>query len=152
MYGYNCDFSDHDENLRAVLRRAQETGLRFNLDKCKFRCTCIPFFGHIVGADGLQPDPWKIDSILSMDPSSSLADLQSFLGMVQFLSHFIPNLATAAADLWGLTKKTSEFIWGPEHQSAVDRIKQLITAPTALQYFDSAQPLMIQVDASHRGV
>ena len=127
-------------------------GLRFNLDKCKFRCTRIAFFGHIVGAEGLQPDPRKIDSILSMDPSSSLTDLQTFLGMVQFVSRFIPNLATAAADLWGLTKQTSDFIWGPEHQSAVDRIKQLITAPKALQYFDSAQPVTIQVDASQRGL
>ena len=125
VYGYKSDFSDHDANLRAVLQRARETGLRFNLDKCKFRCTRIPFIGHIVGADGLQPDPRKIDS---MDPSPSLANLQSFLGMVQFLSRFIPNLANAAADLWGLTKKTSEFIWCPEHQSAMDRIKQLITS------------------------
>ena len=95
VYGYKSDFTHHDANLCAVLQRARETILRFNLDKCKFRCTRIPFFGHIVGADVLQPDPRKIDPILSMDPSSSLADLQSFLGMVQFLSRFIPNLATA---------------------------------------------------------
>lgn len=111
----------------------------------------IPFFGDIVGADGLQPEPRKIDCILSKDPSPSLADAQSFLGLVQFLSCFIPNLATAAADLWGLTKKTSEFICGPEHQSAEDRVKQLITAPTVLQYFDRAQALTIQVDDSQRG-
>ena len=152
VYGYNSDFSDHDENLRAVLQRARETGLRFNLDKWKFRCTRIPSFGHIVATEGLQQDPRKIDSILSMDPSSTLTDLQTFLGMVQFLSRFIPNLATAAAALWGLTKKTSEFIWGSEHQSAVERNKQLITAPKALQYFDSTQPVTIQVDASQRGL
>ena len=92
VYGYNGDFSDHDENLRAVLQRARETGLRFNLGKCKFRCTRIPFFGHIIGAEGLQPDPRKIDSIPSMDPSTSL-------GMVQFLSRFVPNLASIAASL-----------------------------------------------------
>ena len=124
MYGYNSDFSDHDENLRTVLQRARETGLRFNLDKCKFRCTRIPFCGHIIGAEGLQPDPRKIDSILSMDSSTSLADLQTFLGMVQFLSRFIPNLASLAASLWGLTKKTSDFVWSPEHQSATDCIKK----------------------------
>ena len=66
VYGYNSDFSDHDENLRAVLQRAHETGLRFSLDKCKFRCTGLPFLGHIIGAEGLQPDPRKIGSILSM--------------------------------------------------------------------------------------
>ena len=122
------------------------------MDKCKFSCTRIPSFGHIVGAEGLQPDPLKIDSILSMDPSSSLAVLQTFLGMVQFLSRFILDLATVAADLWKLVKKTSEFILGPEHQSAVNQIKQVSTALTALQYFDGAQPVTIQVDASQKGL
>jgi len=87
-----------------------------------------------------------------MDPSTSLADLQTFLGMVQFLSRFIPNLPSVAASLWALTKKTSEFIWSPEHQSAADRIKKAIVTPTSLQYFDSTQPVTIQVDASERGL
>ena len=89
MYGYNSDFSDHDEILRAAPQRARNTGLHFNLDKCILRYIRIPFFGHIIGAEGLPPDPRKIDSILSMDPSTSLADLQTFVGMIQFLSRFI---------------------------------------------------------------
>ena len=39
---YGCDDRDHDKNLRAVLQRARETCLRLNLDKCKFKCACIP--------------------------------------------------------------------------------------------------------------
>ena len=54
---YGNDDRHHDKNLRAVLQRARKTGLCFNLDKCKFKCARIPFFGHIIGADGLQPDP-----------------------------------------------------------------------------------------------
>ena len=152
VYSYNSDFSDHDENLHAFLQSAHETGLRFNLDECKFRCTRIPFFGHTIGAEGLQPDPRKISSILSMDLSTSLANLQTFLGMVQFLSRFIPDLASMAANLWVLTKKTREFVWSPEHQSALDCIKKAIMAPASLQYFDSTQPVTIQVDTSHRGL
>ena len=82
VYGY--DDRDHGKNLRAVLQHARETGLCFNLDK--FKCARIPFIGHVIGADGLQPDPPKIESKLSMDPLTSLASLQTFLGMVQFLS------------------------------------------------------------------
>ena len=36
---YGCDLVDHDANLKAVMERARETGLRFNADKCKIRCT-----------------------------------------------------------------------------------------------------------------
>ncbi len=152
VYGYKSDCTDHDENLYAVLQRARETGLCFNVDKCKFRCTRIPFFGHIIGAEGLQPESRKIDSILSMDPSTSLAYLQTFLGMVHFLSRFITTLASIAANLWALTKKASDFVWCHEHQSAVDRIKKAIVAPTALPYFDKTQHVTIQVDASQRGL
>lgn len=53
MYGCNSDFNNHDENLRAVFQRTRQTGPRFKLDKCKFRCTRIPFFDHIISAEGL---------------------------------------------------------------------------------------------------
>ena len=101
---YGRDQSDHDANLRAVMERARETGLRFNPDKCKIRCNEIPFFGNIISDSGLRPDPQKTEAILNMDPSASLADLQTFLGMVQFLSRFVPNLASLSANLWDLTK------------------------------------------------
>ena len=75
----------------------------------KIRCTEIPFFGNIISDSGRRPDPQKTEAILNMDPSASLADLQTFLGMVQFLSRFVPNLASLSANLWDLTKKSSEF-------------------------------------------
>jgi hypothetical protein len=34
-----------------------------------------------------------------MDPSASLTDLQNFLGMVQYLDRYIPNLASVSAVL-----------------------------------------------------
>ena len=60
---YGCDLVDHDANLKAVMERARETGLRFNTDKCKIRCTEIPFFGHIISSSGLRPDPQKVEAI-----------------------------------------------------------------------------------------
>ena len=112
---YGNDLADHDTNLKAVMERARETGLRFNADKCKIRCTEIPFFGHIFSASDLRPDPQKLEAINNMDPSTSLADLQTFLG-IQFLSRYVPNLASHSAVLWDLTKGSSEFLWQPHHQ------------------------------------
>ena len=70
--------------------------------------------------------------------------------MVQFLSRFAPDLATLAANLWALTKTTSEFIWSPEHDTAVNRIEEAITVPKSLQYFDSSK--CITINASQHGV
>ena len=106
------------------MERARETGLRFNAEKCKIRCTEIPFFGHITSSNGLRPDPQKVETISSMDPSMSLADLQTFLGMTQFLSRYLPNLASHSAVLWDLTKRISEFQWQPQHQQMPHDIPQ----------------------------
>ena len=53
---------------------------------------------------------------------------------------------------WDLTKKNSEFLWGPEHQAAVEQVKAMVTSPNSLQYFDGTKPVTIQVDASMRGL
>jgi hypothetical protein len=85
VYGYKSDHSDHDENLHAVMKRARKTGLKLNIEKCQIRCESIsiPFFGHVVGADGLRPDQKKVEAIRSMDPSfHGSADLRTFLGMI----------------------------------------------------------------------
>ena len=149
---YGCDLADHDANLKSVMERALETGLCFSADKCKIRCTEIPFFGHIISSSGLRPDPQKVEAISSMDPSTSLADLQTFPGMIQFLSRYLPNLASHSATLWDLTKRDSEFHWQPQHQQAVDKIRKAITSANSLQYFDHTKPVIIQVDASSRGL
>ena len=151
VYGYKADGSDHDENLRAVMTGAQETCLRFNPDKCKIRCTELLFFDPI-SASGLRPNPRKVKATANMDPSTCLADLQTFLCKTQFLSRFVSNLASVSAILWDPTNKSSEFQWGPEHQSAVQQIKELVTSPNSLQYFDSSKSVTIQVDASQRGL
>ena len=77
--------SEHDKNLKAVMGRAQETGVRFNPEKCQIAQTELSFFGHTISAAGLKPDPQKVQAIRNMDLSTSRADLQTFLGMVQYL-------------------------------------------------------------------
>jgi hypothetical protein len=86
VFGFKEDCSDHDSNLKAVMERAQETGVKFNPEKCKIGCTELPFFGHIVSASGLKMDTREIQAIVNMDPLKSLADLQTFLGSTLVIS------------------------------------------------------------------
>ena len=144
--------SEHDKNLKGVMERAQETGVRFNPEKCQIAQMELLFFGHTISAAGLKPDPQKVQAIRNMDPSTSRADLQTFLGMVQYLGRYIPNLPSVSAVLWDLTKGVNEFQWNPEHQQAADKVKELTTSLGSLQYFDSNKPVTIQVDSSMRGL
>ena len=53
------DKNEHDERLRKVLERLQESGVTLNNDNCEFWKTELKFLGHMVSQDGVRADPDK---------------------------------------------------------------------------------------------
>ena len=77
---------------------------------------------------------------------------QEFLGMVIYLSPFIPGLSTLTAPLHELLKKGTDFTWNCTYDAAFQYAKDAVTSDTTLQYFDPSLPMTIQVDASQVGL
>lgn len=44
---YTSSEIEHDEILQQILEKAREFGIRFNLDKCKFKVKQIKYVGHV---------------------------------------------------------------------------------------------------------
>ena len=139
--------AEHDEHLDNVMKLTQEVGLCLNPDKCVVHSHRIKFSRNYLSSKGLEPDPDKIAAIVDMTPPTNAQELQSFLGMVNYLSQYTPDLSTTTAPLRDLTKKDIIFVWGREHQKAFDNVKKAVTATTTLAYFDTNK-----TDASKRGV
>ena len=57
---------DHNENLRQLMKRCKEVGLKINKDKAKLGLTEVPFIGHVISRDGLKPDPEKVRAVAEM--------------------------------------------------------------------------------------
>ena len=72
--------------------------------------------------------------------------------MTTYLSLFIPSLSMFTAPLRELLRKDSEFTWNDSYQEAFDAVKQMVCKDTTLRYFDSQKPIVIQVDASQKGL
>ena len=107
IYGRKRD--EHDRNLRKVLDRARDKGIRSNPDKMKIRVKQLPFFGHLVTDEGLKIDESKLQAILKLDVSDDRQKLERFLGMVNYLAKFAPNLAELTAPLRKLLKINSKY-------------------------------------------
>ena len=90
---YGKGDEDHDANLITLMERAKETGLTLNSKKCSIGQDSVSFFGVIFGKDEMCPDLKKIQGILEMPPPKDTTQLQSFLGMVNFMHNFIPHLS-----------------------------------------------------------
>ncbi len=110
--------AEHDANLKRVQARARERGIKFNQDKCVFGVSEVSYFGHILSANGMKPDPKKVAAINDMPPPTCRAELETFLGMVTHLTKFAPNMATITAPLRALLKKDVEFVWDCSQETA----------------------------------
>ena len=54
----------------------------------------VQYLGHRIDKEGIYPVEEKIVTITAAKPPTSLEQLQSFLGMVNYYGKFMPNLAT----------------------------------------------------------
>ena len=54
---------EHDDNLRALLKRLHEYGIRLRKEKCNFGQQSIMWFGHIFSKQGMSPDAEKVKYI-----------------------------------------------------------------------------------------
>jgi hypothetical protein len=61
--------------------------------KCTFVVTSGRFLGFIVHEHGIQIDPTKIECIGKIGEPVCKKDVQKLLGMINYLRHFISNLA-----------------------------------------------------------
>ena len=143
---------EHDENMVNLMNRSREKGIKFNKDKMQFKCQEVSFFGHKWTPDGIKPDYKKISAIQNMAPPENRKDLQSFLGLVNYLTRYSGRLASITAPLRDLTKKDIAYIWGPERHHAFQQVKEEFTLMGVLRYFDSSVETFIQTDASQRGL
>jgi len=78
--------------------------------------------------------------------------LLRFLGMVTFLSHWLPHLADLRKPLTELLKDDVEWTWTAVHQQAVEKIKDAVSNTPVLRSFDPSIPSVIQTDASSTGL
>ena len=58
------------EHLAWVLGKLKEHGLHVKRSKCKWGVSQIEYLGHLVTAEGVKPDPAKID-VISRWPTPS---------------------------------------------------------------------------------
>ena len=85
-------------------------------------------------------------------PHRTNESFRASLGMITYLSPFIPQLSSHTATLRGLLKTDVEYSWNATYQVAFDKLKSLVCEDTTLRYFNTKKPVTIQVDASGKGL
>ena len=86
--------------------------------------------------DGCKPAKGKVQAIVEMPAPSCKKEVQSFIGMINYLSKVSARLSELALPIRELAKEKITFNWGPEHQAAFKLVKKEIAAAPILAYYD----------------
>ena len=102
----------------------------------------------------MHPDPKKVQGITEMTAPTDKQQLQSFLGMVNYMGTFIPNLSHHTEPLQAMLKKDNVFHWDDQQTRSFQQIKTLIAKAntTPLRYYDRNLLVTVQPDTSLRGL
>ena len=149
---YGRTEKEHDDNLMNLMMGAQENGLIFNSAKCIIKAREIPSFGLIYTADGVKPDPNRVEAIRALPTPQNTKELQEFLGIATYMASFVPCVSHHSAVLRELLKRDTEYVWLHQHAEAFSTIKSLICKTTTLAYFDTSKDSVLQVDSSQKGL
>jgi len=142
---------EHDDRLDRTLSSLQKAGITVNEKKCVFAATELDFFGMHFSDTGVSIQESKIDALLNARPPSTPGELRSLLGLANYCSRFIPNLATLVYPLRQLTRASAKWEWTATHDDALNKLKDLLTKD-AVSYFDPKLKSRVVVDASPVGL
>ena len=144
--------ASHDKRLLALLERCHQKNIKLNKEKFRLRKTELFYMGVVLTDKGVKPDPKKQECIQSMPAPTNKDEVRRLLGVVTYLSRFSEDLSTKSEPIRALLKNNTAFIWEENEQKAFDEIKTLILNAPLLRYFNVAEQVEVQVDASSSGL
>ena len=143
---------EHNLALTTLLDTARECNVRLNYDKLQYKKIEVDFFGETYMTDGCKPVQTKVSVINTMLELSSKKEVQSFIGMINYLSKFSARLSKLSEPIRELSKERVPFNWGPEHREAFDVIKKELVKVPILAYYNPNKETVLQTDASIKGL
>ena len=143
------NWKEHLEHPQEVFKALQEADLKLKRVSVSSSSQKVHYLGYIVGADGVEPLPEKLEASQKLAAPHNVDELKQFLGLTGFYRKFVPFYADITQCLAKLLRKGIRYKWSDQCESAFNTlIEELCKAPT-LQYPDPNRPFELFTDASH---
>lgn len=162
---FSDTFQDHCQHLTNVLSTFTRLRASLNPLKSYVGFSSVTLLGKRVNALGLSTHEEKVEALLKLRFPQTVKELETYIGLTQWLRHFIPYYAYIIDPLQ--KRKTKLLRHAPSGKArksfvaktAVDKptedelaafnhLQDCFSRPTFLAHHQPARPLFIEVDAS----
>lgn len=92
--------------------------LKLNRDKCELGVKRLTFVGDVLSEEGVQSDSRKTSAIVNTERPKNKEEVRRFLGMVTYLTKFVPMFSTQSAPLRWLLEQKNEWVRSHEQEES----------------------------------
>ena len=129
--------------------RCRHYQIQLNPHKCVFYVESGRLLGFFVSKSGIRVNPSKVEAIINLPPPSTLRQLQSLQGKVNFLRRFIPNYVELMKSFTRLLKHNIPFFWDEIANRSFDALKHALTHAQLLHPLNYNQDYFLYLAASN---
>jgi hypothetical protein len=105
-------------------------------------------FWFVLSREGIKPQTKKVEAIQAFKPPTTVKQVRSLLGFLNYYKNFIPRRSELLAPITNLTKKKTKFLWSDECETNLRIIKDYMCRSVVLSFPDFSIPFEIYTDAS----
>jgi hypothetical protein len=149
LFVYSDMIEEHQIHLERVFAQLRKHEFYLRKDKCELYADSIGCLGHRIDDKGLHTDADKMAKIREWNTPCNFNDVQRFLGLVQYLAHFLPDVTAYTSPLASITANGTPFSWRPIHEKCFQTIKAMCCWTPILRPIDHRkdEPIWIICDA-----
>jgi hypothetical protein len=174
---YAETFEEHVENVRLVLKRLKDKGIKLRPDKCVFAQREVRYLGRLVSGEGYRPDPADTAALEKFRTApKSIGELRSLLGFLGYYRGYVKDFSKKVKPMYDLLKDKEEnnkkvkkggpetakkrqkhnsrekIEWTEQHQEILEELITYLQSPCVMAYPDFNLPFFITCDASNNGL
>ena len=142
----------HMDKLEDLLKALRKNGLKISPKKCQLFRTELQYMGNIISIKErrvcVKPLCSRLEVIQKVKTPATAKHYKSFVGMVNFVSIFCPELQRLLKPIYDLTRKGKQFVWGKEQQDDFEEIKQRLQKAPVLHMPDKVGMFQLYSDTS----
>ncbi|KAD2393409.1 hypothetical protein E3N88_40386 [Mikania micrantha] len=131
---YSKTPKDPVKHLRTPLELLRHEKLYAKCFICEFWLTEVQFLRHVINAQGIQVDPYKIEAITKWENPKIPTNVHSFLDLAGYYRQFILNFSRIVVPITSLTRKSEKFEWVLKQSESFKIPKDTLTHAHILAY------------------